>query len=212
MADTLDVTEIVRRAVQANAKFYKGWLDLSLEYVRAISEIFGETESATPDTEGPDTGAGVLVLEGEAGSAVRGAFLVTNDLGRNVSCEFVVSEFADPDGATVRAKAAFEPATLELQPGEQQVVRVTIPVDGELAPGVAYTGEVAIKGLDGFTVPVVLRRLHRIEDPPSQPDPADRKPETGKPKVQPPAGRKAAPKKTAGRRGPRARKTARPTP
>jgi len=211
MADTLDVTEIVRRAVQANAKFYKGWLDLSLEYVRAISEIFGETATATPGAEGPETGAGVLVLEGEAGSTVRGAFLVTNDLGRNLSCEFVVSEFADPDGATLRAKAAFEPAAIELEPGEQQVVRVTIPVDSTLTPGVAYTGEIAIKGLDGFTVPVVLRRLHRIEDPPSPRDPADQKPETGKPKVRPAAGSKAAPKKTARRRAPRAKKTARPT-
>jgi hypothetical protein len=213
MADELDVSKILQRAVQANARFYKGFLELSLEYVRGISDILSEPETATPEGDGlVETGAGALVLEGEAGSTVRGAFLVTNDLGRNVSCEFVISEFADPDGATVHAKAAFEPSHLDLEPGAQQVVRAMIPVDSKLAAGVAYTGEVAIKGLDGFTIPVVLRRLHRIEDSPAEPGPADGSPTAAKPYVRPAASSKAAPKRTGGKKLPQARKTKKRAP
>jgi hypothetical protein len=170
MADGLDVTEIVRRTVQANARFYKGWVDLSLEYFRGISEIFGGTEETTASSATPvsdrDAGAGVLVLEGEEGTAARGAFLVTNDLGRTVSCVLVASDFKDADGAKVRANVVFEPAKLDLAPGEQRVVNAVFAVDGRLAAGVGYTGEFAIKGMDGFAVPVVLRRRHGIVESP----------------------------------------------
>ena len=166
MADGLDLSEIVRRTVQANAKFYKGWMDLSFEYFRGISEILGgATESAAPVKE-TDSGAGALVLEGEVGSVVRGAFLVTNDLGRALSCEFAGSDFKDPGGASVLAKPTFEPASLELGPGEQRVIQVAIAVDDRLSPGVGYAGEFFVKGMDGFSVPVVLRRRHRIEESP----------------------------------------------
>jgi hypothetical protein len=166
MADGLDLSELVRRTVQANAKFYKGWMDLSFEYFRGISEIFGGATQSTGAVQEVDTGAGVLVLEGEAGSVVRGSFLVSNDMDKPVSCAFVASDFKDPRGASVLATAAFEPASLQLAPGEQRVVQVAITVDDKLSPGVGYAGEIAIKGMDGFSVPVVLRRQHTVQDSP----------------------------------------------
>ncbi len=200
MADALDLTEIARRTVQASAKFYKGWFDLSVEYFRGISEIFAEADAPAPgvdEAEELDPLTGVLVLEGEEGSTVRGAFLVTNDLGRIVSCEFVTSEFTDPDGASLHAKAVFDPPKLDLEPGEQRVVQAMISVDGKLTAGVPYSGEIAIQGLKGFTVPVVLRRLHRVEDSRTGQDPADRKQASRKPGIRRTTGREAAPKKTA---------------
>ena len=204
MAEGLDLSEIVRRTVQANARFYKGWLDLSLEYFRGISEIFGGTQETAPVETEPETG--VLVLEGEEGTEARGAFLVTNDLGRTLSCELVASEFADPDGARIRAKARFEPASVQLAPGEQRVVEAVIAVDGRLAAGVGYAGEFAIKGMDGFTVPVVLRRRHRIED-------AVERTEAGTPaataaEARPAVRRKPAANKIATRKAPQGKKTA----
>jgi hypothetical protein len=166
MAEGLDLSEILRRTAQANARFYKGWLDLSLEYFRGISEIFGGIEAPAPAAAGePDPG--VLVLEAEEGAAAQGAFLVTNDLGRPLTCELVASDFTDADGHKFRAKAAFEPAVVQLEPGEQRVVRAELPVEGKLAAGVAYSGAFGIKGMDGFSVPVVLRRLHRVEETPA---------------------------------------------
>lgn len=196
MADPLGLSEIVRRTVQANAKFYKGWVDLSFEYFRGISAIFGGATDAAVPVQEMDSGSGALVLEGEAGELVRGAFLVTNDMERAVSCAFVGSDFKNPSGASVPAKAAFEPATLELGPGEQRVIHVTIAIDNQLAPGVGYAGEISVRGMDGFAVPVVLRRRHRIEESPlsqTQPDVGDT---ASAPNVPPSPKRKPAAKRS----------------
>ena len=173
MADGPDLSQIVRRTVQANAKFYKGWMDLSFEYWRGISEIFGgATEPANPVPE-MDAGAGALIMEGEAGALVRGSFLVSNDMDRPVSCVFVATDFRDPAGATVMAKAGFDPPKLDLSPGEQRVVQVNIAIDDALQPGVGYAGEISIGGMEGFAVPVVLRRQHHTDDLGVRDDEAD---------------------------------------
>jgi hypothetical protein len=166
MADGLDLSELMRRTVQANARFYKGWVDLSLEYFRGITEIFGGAAESAAQAETLETGAGALVLEGEADTAASGAFLVTNDLGRTIRCELVATEFKDSDGNAIAARTSFEPAAFDLAPGEQRVVRATLPIDGKLAAGVAYAGAFAIKGMDGFSVPAVVRRQHRVEESP----------------------------------------------
>jgi hypothetical protein len=165
MADRLDLSEVLRRTVQANARFYKGWMDLSLEYMRGITEIFGGGESAPPASaaEEPEAGPGVIVVEAEEGTTVRCAFLVTNDLGRKLSCELYASEFTGPDGAPLAVAASFDPPRLELEPGEQRVVHALVPIDGKLVAGVAHTGSFAIRGMDGFSVPVVLRRRHGVD-------------------------------------------------
>jgi hypothetical protein len=211
MADGLELSELVRRTVQANAKLYKGWVDLSLEYFRGISEIFGGfPDSASSPTPEMDAGAGVLVMEGEDGATVHSAFLVTNDLGRVINCEFVATDFADPAGATVRTKVAFDPPAVQLAPGEQRVIQVAIPIDPELVPGVGYSAEASIKGMEGFAVPLVVRRQHRVEhvnddpadkplaaQPPNEPEP--RRPAETPPVAKPAAARKAARKKSSAR-------------
>jgi hypothetical protein len=200
MADPTGLSEIVRRTVQANAKFYKGWLDLSVEYFRGISAIFGG--ATAPETAVPemDSGAGAIVLEGEAGSLVRGAFLVTNDMERGVSCVFVASDFQDPVGVTVVTKSAFEPATVELAPGEQRVIQVAMTIDDKMSPGVGYAGEISIRGMDGFAVPVVLRRQHRIDEVPVRETQSGVEPNAGEPNATRPSRRKPAAKKGRGKK------------
>lgn len=193
MADGLDLTEIVRRTVQANARFYRGWVDLSLEYFRGISDIFGAAPPPAAESE-PQAGAGVLVLEGEAGTAVRGTFLVTNDLGRKVLCELIASAFKDATGSSARAKVTFEPPQVELAPGEQRVVHATVAIDDQLDEGVGYSGEFAIRGMDGFSVPVVLRRRHRVEASPIDREMDRAQPAKGK------DGTRTVPRKKAGRK------------
>jgi len=164
MADGLELNEMMKRAVQANAKFYKGWMDLTLEYVRGMAAILsGDPHEPSPTTE-MDAGGGALVLEGEAGRAVSGSFLVSNDLDRALSCDFVASDFVDPSGTRVDLNPTFEPTRLDLRPGEQRVVQATVMVHDKLAPGVGYAGEFSIKGLDGFAVAVVVRRQHLVDE------------------------------------------------
>ncbi|CAN5698123.1 hypothetical protein BH23GEM9_BH23GEM9_19660 [soil metagenome] len=169
MADGPDVSEIMRRTVQANARLYKGWVDISLEYWRGIGEIFGVApppglEGAAAAEEQDEEVGGLIVLEAETGAAARGAFLVTNDLGRNVKCVLVASAMTGPQGAAPSPKVTFDPPSLELAPGEQRVVTAMVAVDDRLIPGAAYNGTVSIRGMDGFSVPFVLRRTHSLAE------------------------------------------------
>lgn len=213
MADELDFTEIFRRAAQANVKFYQGWLDLSLEYVRGVSDIFaGSGERSGPvDSVEEAAEVGVLVLEGEKGTAALGRFLVTNDLSRKVSCQLVASQFTDSDGKVVRPKVTFEPKTFELKPGEQRVVQAEIGIGQSLTAGYGYQGKFAIKGMEGVTVPVVLRRRHRSDEMPGIPielAEADRDPAAGKAPARKAPARKAPAKKTAAQKASSTKKTA----
>lgn len=167
MADGPDISEILRRTVQANARLYKGWVDISLDYWRGLGEIFG----VAPPVGGDDlagTGAtddsGMVVLEAEAGATARGAFLVTNDLGRTVRCDLVASDVTGRDSAGAAVRITFDPPMCELAPGEQRVVTASAVVDDSLAAGAAYTGTVSIRGMDGYSVPFVLRRTHSLAD------------------------------------------------
>ncbi|MFN8571258.1 MAG: hypothetical protein U0132_04320 [Gemmatimonadaceae bacterium] len=141
-------------------------MDLTFEYMRGLSEIFGGASSALGSmapTQEMDSGAGTLVMEGEAGSTVKASFLVSNDLDRALTCQLVGSSFTDPSGASLPVHMVFEPAALKLAAGEQKVVSVTVTVDERLAPGVGYAGEIAVGGMDGFAVPVVLRRQTTVD-------------------------------------------------
>ncbi len=204
MADRPELTEVFRRAVQANVDFYQGWLNLSLEYLRGISEIFVNLEEGRGSAD-VDSGAGTLVFEGEEGETARGSFLVSNDLERSISCELVASAFKDPDGETVKGKVKFEPAKLKLEPGEQRVVQATVVIDRKLAAGLGYEGEFSIKGMEGFAVPVVLRRRHPAPEPAAE-EPLGVEPEAEKPKARKAPRKKATKKKTVKKKAAAAKK------
>ncbi len=175
MADGLDISEMMKRAVQANAKFYKGWMDLSLEYIRGISEIIGGPSATSDAMPEMDSGTGALILEAESGARAMGSFLVTNDLERALSCTFVSSDFRDHANMVALAAPVFAPPSVQLGAGEQRVIQVTVVVSDTLEPGVGYAGEFSIKGMEGFAVPVVLRRQHQPgESAPTGPDPGQR--------------------------------------
>jgi hypothetical protein len=205
MAEGINLSELVKRTAQANAKFYKGWMDLSMEYFRGISGILGgAAESMREPVQETDAGAGALVIEGEAGTLVRGTFLVSNDLERATSCRFVASDFKDPNGVSVRSKVSFDPPALELGPGEQRVVSVSIAMDDSLNPGVGYAGEISISGMEGFAVPVMLRRQHRVDETMPESERTNPKKNERKPTpAAPPASTKGAGKPGRGKRAAR---------
>ncbi|HKJ02225.1 MAG TPA: hypothetical protein VJ997_07210 [Longimicrobiales bacterium] len=217
MADGPDLSELVRRTIDANTRFYQGWVNLSLEYFRGITEVFGGVQTAVSDASGQTASAGsdAVVLEAVEGATASGAFLVTNDLGRTLKCELVASGFEGGDGDGAPAVVAFDPPSFSLEPGEQRVVRAAVAVDPKLAAGVAYTGTFGIKGMEGFSVPVVLRKQHAVDvspidrldvtdataagEAPAKPKPEKAKPAKPAPKKAKPAPKKAATKKTSAR-------------
>jgi len=190
VADGVNLPEIVRRTMEANTRLYRGWLELSLDYFRGIAEILDPDGVASEPAETMEPELGALVLEAEGGKAAKGAFLVTNDLGRDLTCTLTSTAFVGVDDKTVKPKVLFEPATVKLAPGEQRVVNATITMGKSWDPGAAFTGEFGIKGMKGFSVPVVLRRLSEVDDAPVQGSPIDQISEDA---TQ--SRRKAAPKK-----------------
>ena len=201
MADGADLSELVRRTIEANTRFYQGWVNLSLEYWRGITEVFGGVQTAVSDASGQaaSTVSDAVVLEAVEGSTASGAFLVTNDLGRTLKCKLVASGFEGADGDAAPAVVKFDPPSFSLEPGEQRVVRATVPIHRKLAAGVAYTGTFGLKGMEGFSVPVVLRKQHAVDvspidqlDAPSKTKPSKTKP--AKKKSVKSAAKKATPK------------------
>jgi hypothetical protein len=215
MADGPELSELVRRTIEANTRFYQGWVNLSLEYVRGITEIFGGVQSATSSSpsEPMEPASDAVVLEAVEGETAAGAFLVTNDLGRTLTCELVMSDFQGGDGEEPTAEVHFDPPRFDLAPGEQRVVRATVAIDPDLRAGAAYTGTFAVKGMKGFSVPVVLRKRHavdlspidRLADAPTPTAAAGAKPKKT-PAAKTPAAKKASAKKKTAKKAP-AKKT-----
>jgi hypothetical protein len=110
----------------------------------------------------------------------------------------VATEFAGPGGAVVALRASFEPPVVDLAPGEQKVVQAVVSLDERLTPGAAYSGSFAINGMDGFSVPVVVRRSHSVSAGPEQPGSTPGKPPADQPKAPGSARAPTARKRTSG--------------
>jgi hypothetical protein len=85
-------------------------------------------------------------------------FLVENLLTEKVSAPVSASAVAAPDGREVAVPLAFDPEVVVLEPGEQILVRVAARVDDGLEADVSYRAEVAVPGVIGTRVPIVVRR------------------------------------------------------
>jgi hypothetical protein len=114
-----------------------------------------------------------MVLEAVAGGSALGVFLVDNGLDQRVSGPVQAAPFVGREHDEVRPTLAFDPEVVTLDPGEQELVRVTAVIGTELEPEVGYRSEFTIPGVTGTRIPVVLRR---------RPDPSGPgEPATGEP-------------------------------
>jgi hypothetical protein len=163
---------LVRRAVDANLRYYEAVGEITLDYLRALRALAGEAggtrwipapapapapappPSAPPPAAPPPT----LVLEAEPGETAIGAFLVQNLLAERVSAPVSVGAFTTPDGREVAVRLTLDPEVVTLEPGEQMLVRAAATIGEELEPGVSHRGEISVPGLTGTRVPLVVRR------------------------------------------------------
>ena len=160
--------DVLRRALEANLQYYAALGRLTVDYLEALGSIarqvelpartltFRQTAPATP-APAPAPPA-VTVLEAEAGGTAIGVFLVENLLTEKVSAPVSASAVAAPDGREVAVPLAFDPEVVVLEPGEQILVRVAARVDDRLEADVSYRAEVAVPGVIGTRVPIVVRR------------------------------------------------------
>lgn len=189
MADDFRLDETLRRAMDANLRYYQALGRITADYLEALTSIWSSalpldlgtlrvplggkrgkaaTAQAAPTRE-PDT-TPALVLEADAGQEARGIFMVDNSLGRPVSTTVTVTAFRSETGAEATPALRIEPAVVALEPGTSGLVQLIATVPETLEPGVSYRAEVDVPGLSVRGIPVVLRRRPSAATPAEAPD------------------------------------------
>jgi hypothetical protein len=166
-----NLEEALRRAVDANLRFYCALWQATLDFLKPLDisrrgarwcNSAGaprpQADPAAAPASAVPPAAPVLLLEAEAGNEVSGVFLVSNRLPRTVSAPVVISPFTDPSGRVVHPPQRVEPELLALDPGAQSLVQIAVTVSDELVAGVDYRAEISVPGLSDSRVPVMLRR------------------------------------------------------
>ncbi|MFY9553668.1 MAG: hypothetical protein WAV20_05740 [Blastocatellia bacterium] len=173
MANQIQLTDVVRRALDANVQYLTTVSKLAVE---CLETLLGSVTNLTQQQSGRPSptrsqaaevpnvavpqasSVPTIVLDAEAPGHALGVFLVENVLSHRVSARIVVSTFVDPAGREVHPPIKLEPETIILEPNEQVLVRVLAGIDESLAPAVDYRADISIPDLPGTRVPLVLRR------------------------------------------------------
>lgn len=174
--DPLNLAAAWKRLTEANLRYYSGYAKLAREYVDEVVASFQGARRASasgpigavpteararpaPAPAAPEPSPPpAMALEGRLGSRPAGAFVVENGLDRRVRTPLLASSFKGPAGAELSIPLTFEPAEIDLEAGDQVLVRVTAAIDDSLEHGVVYRGDVTVPGLPGTRVGLVVRR------------------------------------------------------
>ncbi len=168
------IGELSRRSADAYVAYLRAVRELTTEYARGVVGLAREgladrtmpfrergPELPSAGEDLPSLPRASLVLEGAAGSAALGAFVVENALDQPVDATVVASALKTPDGRQIDAAVVFEPSALELGPGAQAVVQVAVGIDEAMPSEADLHGELRVPGLSGTTIPIVVRRIRR---------------------------------------------------
>jgi hypothetical protein len=205
MADKqpLPFEEPLRRAMEANLRYYEALGQVTQEYWKAMFGILntlpvrfggGGATASKPGSANATApaSAATLVLEGQLGSEAQGVFMVENRLPRTVSTAVVTSAFADPSGRAVQHPLRVVPSVITLEPGGRTLVQIFATVTDSLEPNVAYRGEANVPGLSEHGIPILLRRR-----------PSDSKDDTATPQASAKRAKSPARRRTSSKRRPR---------
>lgn len=163
MNEQNNLSEIFRRAMETNLKFYSGLLDLSVNYLKNVGEIISEIPGQVNSTASPagETSSAAIVLEAAANDKVHAPLMVENDLPREVCAEVSISAFTDSNGVEHAVDIQSKPASMTLQPGEKTLIQIHAMISEDLEEGMSYRGFVTIPELSENSIPIVVRRLSR---------------------------------------------------
>ncbi|MEA2820089.1 MAG: hypothetical protein QOJ86_2093 [Bradyrhizobium sp.] len=149
------LVSILTDAVELHLKSVSALLDLSKGYVKALDGIIrtsGKTDGNAPP--GPAEQPRVpLLLVGEAGETVGGAFIINNPSANNLSLTFAVQGELSGDDVKVT------PPSLTLGAGAEAVIRIAVKLTAKLEENRDYRGVVAVPGLSNQIADFVARRL-----------------------------------------------------
>ena len=187
--------------------------------VRRAGPNSGPGAASSPQAASPPHAA--LALDGPIGGTASGAFTVANPREETVRLSFDAGLLTDRTGSSGEAGSdamssaegfapafAFDPATLELAPGSESTVTVTLRLPARtFKAGRDYRGEVQVVGGDGAVLDVTVRpRTRSTPKPAVKAKKATAKKATAKKAV---AKKAAAKKQAAAKRPARAPRTPR---
>jgi|ERR1044071_510627 hypothetical protein len=158
---------IVKDAVELNLRSVSTLLTLSKDYVKALDGIIRtsgtqpENAASTPEqpaepaaaSVAPETRRPPLLLAGEPGEQVAGAFVINNPSADNLNFTFAVQ------GQLAPQDVKLVPPSVSLKAGEEAVVRVKVKLTPAFEPNRDYLGMVIIPGMARQVVDIVVRCL-----------------------------------------------------
>ena len=104
----------------------------------------------------PNTVARPLVLEGQPGTTLIGAFAVQNVRSIRVDAAAGVEPFVDATGRVVPVVSHFEPDRITLEPDAETVVRLHVRIPADAVVNSDLTSAITVPGLSDMVIPVAL--------------------------------------------------------
>jgi hypothetical protein len=168
VAEPTPLESALRRAYDANVRYWETVGRATTDYVQTVSRLWAEapftlmpslrTAAGSSGQTAVDGAGAALLLEGVAGAEARAMVMLSNDLAREVEAAVVASALLGPGGEPVGLKLRTDPEVVKLAPGSRQPVTLMVDVSDRLALGADYRGEVNVPGLSPRGVPVIVRR------------------------------------------------------
>jgi hypothetical protein len=153
------LSDIVKGTVELNLRSVSTLLTLSKDYVKALDGIVRTSAAAPadapaaeaaavqpqpvaePTAAAPEARRPPLLLAGEPGEQVSGAFIINNPSADDLNLAFAVQ------GQIAPKDVAIIPSSVGLKAGEETVVRVKIKLTSAFEPNRQYVGMVVIPGM-----------------------------------------------------------------
>lgn len=171
MPERTPMEDAVKRAFDANVRYWETMGRATSDYVQAVTKLWAEapltwmpgwqkpqatSPAASPAGATPTVPA--ILLEARAGEEARAMLMISNDLARHVDADVVAAPLAGPEG-NARVKVRTQPSRVSLAAGAQEAVTLMVNITEALQPGVDYRAEINVPGLAAQGVPVIVRRL-----------------------------------------------------
>jgi len=154
----------LRKLVEEHLDYYEGLVGLSMTFNRKLLDGFAAPEEKKPESKPPPT----LALTAPLLSTLRAPFDIENNKTAPASLTFEISPFASEDGSRLIAShVVFEPAQIDLAPGQKSRVQMVMTPGEEFTPGTAYFATIKAVGFESSRIAVKLAVTQ-----PSQPSPA----------------------------------------
>jgi len=174
MSDRTPLEDVVRRAFDANLRYWETVGRATSDYVQTVSKLWADAPvSWMPGLRSRPTTAGAtapreeaapvpsLLLQGPAGTTAQAVVMISNDLDREAEAPVVASALRGPGGGTIPNKLRTRPESVNLPAGTRVPVTVMVNITKSLQEGAAYHGSIDVPGLSTLGVPVVVRRRER---------------------------------------------------